>query len=269
MRVRGDLPGRHIDVGGTSLYVETGGREIESALPLVVMIHGAGQNAVIWRDLADHLASHGMSLLAVDLPGHGRSTSDAHDTVGEYAEIVAALIRDTDHRSATVIGHSLGGLVALHLAAEHPDVVDRLVLMGTGLRVPVNENLLEGVRAEDADWYGKMAGWSHSRTADAARALTETLHQSLRVGVMHAALTACDTYAGGADHAAAVDIPTAILIGEHDVMIVPEEVTALAEAIPHAEVVTIPDAGHNLMLDQPGATITAVEEFLAAHESSV
>jgi len=101
--------------------------------PPVVLLHGLASDAATWDRAAQHLAAHGLRVLAVDLLGHGRSDKPAGDyLLDDFADSLDAFFPAVGLESATVCGHSLGGAIAVHFAAQYPHRVDRLVLVSAG-----------------------------------------------------------------------------------------------------------------------------------------
>jgi pimeloyl-ACP methyl ester carboxylesterase len=100
--------------------------------PLLVLIHGITSNSATWDRVLPRLARR-YEVLAPDLLGHGRSDKLRGDySVGAHANTVRDLLDALGHRSATFVGHSLGGGVALQLAYQYPERVERLVLVAPG-----------------------------------------------------------------------------------------------------------------------------------------
>lgn len=268
-RVRADEPGRYVDLPSGRLYVDTAGRELEGAFPLVVLMHGAGQDHTVWGAVADHLGAHGMSVMNIDLPGHGQTGGEPAGTISAQASLAADLIAASDQGVASVVGHSMGGLVALELAATRPELVDRLVFVGTAAAMPVSDRLL-GAAADDLTTaHDLLDRWSHSRTVDdAARQLTREIHDRTAPGVLHAGLVACDRFQDGRRRATEVRAPALVIIGADDVMVASDEVGALVAALPDARLVEVEGAGHDTMVDAPGLVIEAIERFFADQASS-
>lgn len=268
MRLTPDESGRFVDLDGRSLYVHMDG-PTGAAAPLMVLIHGAGHAAVVWGPLAAHFAGCGWSVMSIDLPGHGRSGGETVDTIESLATLVAGLIEAAAHERTTIVGHSMGGLVALELAARRPELVDRLVVVGAGAALPVNALLLDAAQDDGAPAIQLFDRWAHSRTVDeAVRATTRSLLEGLDEGVLHTSLVACDRYARGAESALAITAPVLVVTGEHDVMVDRSEVARLELALQDVTAMVIADAGHNIIADRPEALIAAIERFLDAQESS-
>jgi pimeloyl-ACP methyl ester carboxylesterase len=122
-------PGRHLDVNGLTLHVRETPAGTPDA-PTAVYVHGLGGSATNWTDLAHQLAPQ-VSGIAVDLPGFGRSEPlPGYDfSLPSHAGAVAALIEHLDRGPVHLFGNSMGGAIALHLAATRPELVRSLVLI--------------------------------------------------------------------------------------------------------------------------------------------
>lgn len=101
--------------------------------PVVVLLHGLASDSDTWDRAFVPLAEHGLRTIAVDLIGHGRSDkAERSYLLDDFADSLRELFDVLGLESATVCGHSLGGAIAVHLAARHPDRVQRLVLVSAG-----------------------------------------------------------------------------------------------------------------------------------------
>ena len=120
-----------IDVQGRSAYAYTGGKPWSDAGPCVVFIHGALNDHSVWTLLARWYAHHGLRVLAVDLPGHGRSEGPPLASVEALAGWVIALLEAANVASAHLVGHSMGSLIALEAASRAPERAAALVMVGT------------------------------------------------------------------------------------------------------------------------------------------
>ncbi len=109
-----------IDVHGAPLYAYTGGRPFDAARPTVVFIHGVLNDHSVWILQSRHLAHQGWNVLAIDLPGHGRSGGQPPASVEQAADGVLALLRAAGVARAALVGHSFGSLIALEAAARSP-----------------------------------------------------------------------------------------------------------------------------------------------------
>jgi pimeloyl-ACP methyl ester carboxylesterase len=260
-----------LTVAGHPVYVYTGSRVPDPALPSVVFVHGAANDHSVWALQSRYFAYHGRNVLAVDLPAHGRSGGEALPTVDAIADWLVALLDAAGIARAALVGHSLGSLAALAAAARHPERVTRIALVGPAVPMTVADTLLAAARADDHAALEMINGWSFSpgkqlggnrvpglwMTGNALR-----LTERTRPGVLHADLMACHTYADGLAAAAAVRCPTLLLLGARDLMAPPKNAQALTGALQDKRVVTLPDCGHALMAEQPDAVLDALRGFL-------
>src|SRR6188472_2513772 len=148
-----------LSVHGADVFVATGGRPFDRSLPAVVMLHGAGFDHSTWALHSRWFAHHGFSVLAPDLPGHGRSSGTPLSTIAEMADWTAALLAAAGTARAKLIGHSMGSLIALETAARHPDKVAALSLIGTAAAITVGPDLLKAAEANDQAAVDMVSIW--------------------------------------------------------------------------------------------------------------
>src|SRR3954447_15355491 len=117
-----------LTVNGIETYVATGGRQFDASQPTIVLLHGAGFDHTTWALHSRWFAHHGYSVLAPDLPGHGRSIGAPLSTITEMADWTAALLDAVGAAKARLVGHSMGSLIALETAARYPAKVSALGL---------------------------------------------------------------------------------------------------------------------------------------------
>ncbi len=258
-------------VHGHPVYAHTGGRPFDPSKPVAVLLHGAGMDHTVWSLQTRYLAHHGRSVLAVDLPGHGRSGGAPLDSIAALADWVVALLDAAGVAKATLIGHSMGALVALDAAARHADRVESVVLMGAAERMPVHPDLLASAAAGDPSANDLVIGWGHGPRGhtggSAAPGLAlipagRRLMAGVTPGVLGVDLAACNAYAAGAAAAEAVGCPALVVIGAQDRMASAKAGRALASRLKMSQIVVIPQAGHMMMTETPDATVDALRGFL-------
>ena len=141
-------------------FAYTGTREFNAALPTGVFIHGAANDHSVWSLQSRYFAFHGWNVLALDLPGHGQSEGEPCATIRDYAEWVATFLDAVGVRAAVVVGHSMGSLTALELAARRPDLVRKLALVGTAVPMAVGDVLLDAAREDEDKARRMIVEWS-------------------------------------------------------------------------------------------------------------
>jgi pimeloyl-ACP methyl ester carboxylesterase len=255
--------------------------------PPLLLLHGIGNSAQTWAGVVDRLAaSH--TVIAPDLLGHGSSDKPRGDySIAGYANGMRDLLSVLDIEQATVVGHSLGGGIALQFAYQFPERCERLVLVGSGglgpelslsLRaatVPGSEAVLtalthlplrSGLRALDA--VGRAVGWNRAQDlaeageamlalsdVEARRAFLRTLRSV--VDVRGQCVTAVDRlYLAEA-------VPMLVIWGSRDPIVPVTHAAAIRRQVPSARVEVFPDAGHWPHLADPDRFAEVLLEFIA------
>ncbi len=260
-----------LQVDGRGVFAATGGRPFDPALPCLVFVHGAGMDHTVWALQTRFFAHRGRGVLAVDLPGHGRSEGPALGSIGEQADWLVRLLDAAGVAQAALAGHSMGALIALDCAARHPERVRALALLGVAPKMPVHPDLLAAAEADNHLAFDLVNSWAHGESGHLGGARApglwlmgggERLLEQSRPGVLHKDLAACNAYAGGPEAAAAVRCPTLLVLGAHDKMTPVKAGRKLSEAITGAQVEVVPQSGHMMMTERPDATLDALRTLL-------
>lgn len=260
-----------LDIQGQREYAYTGGKPFDASRPVVVFVHGAQLDHSCWILQSRYFAHHGFAVLAVDLPGHGRSGSGAMDTVEQMAAWLVRVLDAAGVSRATVVGHSLGSLIALEAAATAPARVERLVLTGSAFPMRVSETLLDAARSNEAAAFDMINMWSHSTLTHtpgtpgpgfSVFVQNRRLMERQKPGVLLKAFTACNAYAGGFDRAQQVSCPTLFVLGRNDLMTPIKAGRALAARVVGAQVIEIDRCGHSSMTERPDAVLAALTGFI-------
>jgi pimeloyl-ACP methyl ester carboxylesterase len=259
-----------IDVAGIKIFAATGGRAFAPAQPTLVFLHGAGMDHTVWMLQARWFAHHGRNVLAVDLPGHGRSGGAPLATIAAMADFTVALLDAVGANKASLIGHSMGALVALHAAGHHPARVASLALLGVAATMPVHPKLLAAAAANDPAAVAMIVDWGFGAHAQLGGAQAPgawmtgggaQLLARAKPDALAADLAACNVYQDARAAAAAVVAPTLFLLGTQDRMTPPKAAQSLIAAVKNATAKTLPGTGHMLMVERPDAVLDALAEI--------
>ncbi len=262
------------------LYAYTGGRPFEEARPCVVFLHGAQHDHSVWILQSRYLAHHGYAVLAVDLPGHGRSRGPAATSVAAIADRVAAALAPLPIPRFLLAGHSMGSLVALELAQRLAGRVAGVALCATAAPMRVSAALLAATREDPPAAMDMINVWSHSASIAPFAARPgcpapgfNVVWQNLRlmqhiarvngVDVLATDFAACNAYAGGLAAARALRCPALFVLGAADQMTPPRAAQGLIEAMAEKTIVTLPATGHSMMAENPDGVRRALESFAA------
>jgi pimeloyl-ACP methyl ester carboxylesterase len=248
------------NVDNHEVYAATGNRKLVPGNPCVVFLHGAGQDHTIWVLPTRYFARHGYNVLAVDLPGHGRSGGDPIKTVEDLSEWVIRVLDSAGLAQTALVGHSLGSLVAIAAAANHPDRIRSIALVGSTVPMPVSEYLLNQASENRHAAIEFLNFLGLSKAAQLGGNATPgnwmlgagiRLMEKAAPGVIYHDLKACNDYRDGLAHAAMIRCPALLIFGDRDRLTPPRFAKNLSKAIENSEVVIFPGAGHALLAERP------------------
>jgi pimeloyl-ACP methyl ester carboxylesterase len=261
----------NLEVDGRRAFAYTAAHELDPAKPTVAFVHGAGLDHSSFGLQSRYFGYHGRNVLAVDLPGHGRSEGPPIASVGGMADWLSRVLEKTNTRQCSVIGHSMGALVALEFAARYPAECERVALIGVGYPMKVTDVFLEAARKNDYAAFDMSTIWGHAAQVplggnpnpgmwmygDALARL-----ERLAPGVLYNDLKACNDYGAGEESAARVKCPVLLILGRRDVMTPPRAAKLLQERIAGSKTIELAPSGHALMAEAPDATLDALIGFL-------
>ena len=260
--------------------------------PVIVLIHGITGSSLTWEDVIEPLAEH-YTVVAPDLLGHGESAKPRGDySLGAYASGVRDLLQAIGHDRATVVGHSLGGGVAMQFAYQFPERCERLVLVSSGglgrevhmlLRaaaLPGSELVLPLLASPGIIGRVDAVGAFLSRLGLRAGADLDELWRGFssladggaRAAFIHTLRTILDP--GGQRVSAtdrlylAAEMPTLIVWGERDPIIPFRHGLRASELVPGSRFVSFPDAGHFPYRDDPQRFVRELTDFIESTEPS-
>lgn len=269
-------------IDGREAYAYTGGKAFDPALPTIAMVHGALDDHSIWALQSRSLAHHGCSVLAVDLPGHGRSAGPALASVESLGEWLVDVLRAAGAERAVLVGHSMGALIALEAAARLGSDAIGLVMVGPAYPMKVSPLLIDTALTDPLKAIDMVNSYSHSSLASKpsapapgfwlrgnAKAINRRNQRSYSQAglgnLFHLDFSLCNAYANGLEAADRVACPATLVVGERDQMTPAAASRSLADAL-SAQTVSLP-AGHALMGEAPDAVLAAIRDRLPVSQA--
>lgn len=251
-------------------FVYTGARPLIQGQRSVLFIHGAANDHSVWALQSRYFAHHGWNVVAVDLPGHGKTAAAPLQRIEDMADWCAQVLRLADITQTAVVGHSMGSLIALELAARHPRLVTRIALVGTAYPMKVSDALLGAAQAGEHAALDMINVWGHSGTGQLGghRAPGQWMMgagmrlMERNAAPLHTDFSACNSYDGAIASAARVDCPALVIAGTRDLMTPARSARSLAGQLKQAQVVLLEGAGHDIMSEQPDQLLDALIAFL-------
>jgi pimeloyl-ACP methyl ester carboxylesterase len=253
--------------------------------PVLLLIHGIAGSCQHWREVIEPLAQN-HTVIAPDLPGHGTSESGGGDySLGALATGLRDLLLALGHERATLVGHSLGGGVAMQLAYQFPEMVERMALVSSGGLGPEVSPVLRAAALPGADLFisltagaGRRVGSTLGRglsaiglrpkadVAEVARAYASLEDPARRAAFLDTLRSVVGTrgqrVAAGDRLYLAEAVPVLIVWGARDSIIPVRHGEDAHRAIPGSHLEVFEDAGHLPQLEAPARFVTVLEKFL-------
>ena len=278
--MRGEVEDRFVAVNGVRLHYREWGT---AGAPPVVILHGLTGHAWEFDGVAAALAAGGHHVVAVNQRGHGASAWADDYSPGIMADDAAAVIEALELRGVTLIGHSMGGVNGWWLAARHPELVERFVILDIDPEAITSETLYEG-------WTTALNAYAQARFADAEAAVAAYLEgytgaqrEALRTFALNNIEEGSDGQwawrfdarrlsswlrhaldAGDAHWARLRQLacPTLIVRAVNSPYTTAPAAERMAGTIPDARLVEMPDSGHDVHIDQLDALLAELRSFL-------
>lgn len=239
----------------------------------VVLLHGYLESLLVWEDFVPFLYKE-LRVVTLDLPGHGISivTGEVH-TMEFLADTVADALRALGIDRCTLVGHSMGGYVALALCERHPEMLDGIVLLSSTPNADTPEKAenrrreIALVKAGKKDLLARVApeaGFAEEnrvRMKDAIEDLAEQVFVTEDEGIV-ALLNGMIARADRNEMLRASPVPQLFILGRKDGYIPVEAAEQLVKEHPQARVVWLENSGHMGFLEEPEATAAAILDFV-------
>lgn len=234
----------------------------------VILIHGAGSNHLCWS--AELRRMPGMHTIALDLPGHGKSPGAGFHDLAAYSRSVFEFISASGWYRVFLIGHSMGGAIAMQFALDHPDLVPALCLISSAASFSIKPALIDSFRSPQTAELGQQ---------ELRRLITPLKGQKrwfqsstnfwdARPSLLYSDFLACSTI-DLRSKLTQISAPTLILAGTDDPLVPFSAASFMASRIPNAELIPFYQNGHMLMLEEPQSTSLKIQEFIKKNMPAV
>jgi pimeloyl-ACP methyl ester carboxylesterase len=234
---------------------------LDSKNPTLFFIHASGCSGILWDNQLKGLGDR-INAIALDLPGHGRSPGAGYQTIPEYTHSVMNFIDRLNPPRPIPAGLSLGGAITLQLLIDQPNRFPAAILLCTGARMKILPQMLEAIEKDFTASVALSKQVSVSPKTDPAL-IQPSLEDILncRPAVAFGDFKACDRF-DVRDRLHEIMAKVLVVTGEDDVFTPPKFGKYLAEHIPGAQWVNVPDAGHLLPVEKPDELNQAIIDFL-------
>jgi pimeloyl-ACP methyl ester carboxylesterase len=260
--------------------------------PLLILIHGITNSSASWAPVLP-LLERDFTVIAPDLLGHGESAKPRGDySLGSFASLLRDFMLALGHERATVAGHSLGGGIAMQMAYQFPERVERLVLVSSGglgrqvtpvlravalpgaeLMLPLlASKALVNAGAAVGGWLGRLGLRTGTDIAEMAAGLASLQDIETRRAFVHTARSVIDVHGQRVDATdklyLAAAVPTLIMWGDDDPIIPARHGIRAHELMPGSRLRIFEGAGHFPHHDDPAGFVTTLREFVDTTQPS-
>jgi pimeloyl-ACP methyl ester carboxylesterase len=246
---------------GKQISYVTGRGGIQEDRKTLVFVHGSGGTRLHWNYQRGFFESF-YNVVTADFPGHGAASGEGEESVRAYAKHLLRLVEALPGDVFCLVGHSLGGAVVQEFALLYPRHVEALVLVGTGARLRVLPEILEGIEERCDETVRLINSYAFSRKSP-AEMVQSGIEAMLKTDktVLHGDFSACEGF-DIMDRVGTIKVPTLVVCGSDDLLTPPKYARFLAEKIEGARIEIIGDAGHMVMIEKPDEFNRRLMDFL-------
>ncbi len=234
----------------------------------ILFIHGAGGGEYTWGYQKGFFEKD-FNPVIIELPGHGASGGEGEEEIGRYAEQVYAFLKVLGLQKVFLAGHSMGGAIVQTLALAHAEVIQGIVLVGTGARLKVFPMIFDGIKSNFEESVRMI-----NRYAFSPKVQADLLEKGIsfmlqyRPEVLYGDFLACDRF-DLMSEVEKITLPTLIVCGEDDQLTPVKYSQFLNSRIKGSKLKVVSNAGHMVMLEAPQAFNEIVKGFILENSGRV
>ncbi|MFX0172567.1 MAG: alpha/beta fold hydrolase [Candidatus Hodarchaeota archaeon] len=236
----------------------------EPKAPTLVFIHGVGGDKTQWEMQKSYFQKHGWGVINLSLPSHGESPPSTSLSMDNYVDTIHKLIVDKELENVVLIGHSMGGAIALQFVLKYNNsIIDKLVLIGTGAKLRVVPLFFEALET-DFDYFLELLTRVsfHENTASSIKESYEEALRRTGGVIFFQDFKICDLFDIRSElHK--ITNQTLIIVGQHDQMTPVKYSSYLHENIMNSKIIIIPEAGHNVFQEKALTVNKQIYNFLS------
>jgi len=245
-----------IEIGNQPLFFAEHGKEQNH--PALILLHGAGSSHLVWPGELRRLPA--ARVVALDLPGHGRSSAPGRRLIAHYAFSVREFIHELALLQPVLLGHSMGGAIALEIARSEPNLAG-LIIMGAAAQMRVAPALLSGCLNDFDQTVDFIVANSFAAPSPAFIVKSRTEIKATGAVTTYGDFLACSRF-DIRDELASISTPTLVIGGTADRMVPIRAVESLVRGLPFSRLEVLEGAGHFMMLEHRQEIARIVKAFL-------
>ena len=253
------------------IYAFSGEKGLQSTDHPIIFIHGTGMDHTVWTLPTRYFLRKKRNVLSIDLPGHGRSKGPALDSIPKIADWLMNYLDNLGINTFSIVGHSMGSLIALETSALLPTRCLNLVMVGTAFPMQVSEALLNYAKNNDPKAINILTylGYSYKGRIGSntnpgiwMTGSTKKLLERSKKNVIYKDLIACSEYSKGISSAKMYKGQVMLIIGENDYLTPPYKAEDLIDSFKKPLIKRVKDSGHTLLVEKPNQVLDYLIEIL-------
>jgi pimeloyl-ACP methyl ester carboxylesterase len=251
-----------VHINGKQISYWIGRKSLLEGREVILFVHGAGGGQYTWSYQKGFFEKR-FNPIIIELPGHEGSGREGEEEIGRYAEHVYSFLKVMGLSKVFLVGHSMGGAIVQTLALTHSEVIKGIVLVGTGARLKVFPDVLNGIKNDFEETVRKITQFAYSRKAPAdliEKGVFDLM--KCRPEVLYGDFMACDRF-DIMNEVEKINLPTLILCGEEDELTPVKYSHFLQNRIKGSKLEVLPHAGHMVMMESAKAFNEKIGGFIS------
>ena len=253
------------------IYAFSGPQGLVNNKNPIVFVHGTGMDHTVWTQPTRYFLRKRRNILSVDLPGHGLSEGPPLSSITNIAKWLLQYLDSLNIKDFSVVGHSMGSLIALEAAAISGTRTKSLVMVGTAFPMEVSKTLLDFSKQNDPRAIDMLTFFGYSYKGRIGRnenpgiwmtGSTKKLLERSAKDVIYRDLKACSQYQIGLESAKKVKGDVLIILGKNDFLTPPYKAEDLIHSFKNPTIKRVEDSGHSLLVEQPNKVLDYLIEIL-------
>jgi len=239
--------------------------DIDKKKSSILLMHGSGLTHIVWSLHEQFYASQGFNVLSVDLPGHGNSEGPSLESIEKISDWIKSLMLKINIEKIIIVGHSQGGLIGIDFTSRYPGLIEKIVLVASSYKMPVNQDLIDLAEAGDEKAVLLMMKWGYegSKAFIGGNPVKKIVNSARDIReVLAVDLNACNNYKNGENAIKKINCPTLCIFGDLDKMVPVKVGLKMSEQITNSETKIISDCGHMIIFEKAFEMRKLVKEFI-------
>jgi pimeloyl-ACP methyl ester carboxylesterase len=272
----------YFQVKGKRVFASTGGVEFDPAGAAIIFLHGAGLDHSFWSLQTRFFAFRNYSVLALDLPGHSFSQGPPLSRIEDMANWLNDVVTALDVDNISLVGHSLGCLIAMEFASRYAGNVRSVSFISSGLATPVNPALIDSAQNQPEAAIDMMMSWGFGSAGhfhqgpipgNSMIAASRKVMRGNAPDGLSADLEACNAYKNGETAAARIGCPSQVILAGQDRMAPRKAGMALVKALTSSrstsQLDTVEQSGHMIPQEAPNECRNLLRNFIFLNNPTI